>query len=223
MKESEIKGFRVETCFGGLKCPNRAIETEPLVERIIRLLETENLPAFLQAQIQAPIKHHHEFRVAVSDCPNACSQPQIKDIGIIGAILPKVADVSCTACGACSLDCIEHAITVDTKTKKPVIDFKLCVKCGQCVKSCPTHTLAVGEKGFRIQVGGKLGRRPQLASEIPGIYHEDEIISLVGECISFYKKHGKNGQRFGSIIARSGLDEIINPLKRGNSHEKEFS
>lgn len=213
MKESEIKGFRVETCFGGSRCPNRAIETEHLVEPIIRLLETENLPAFLQAQIKAPIKYHHEFRVAVSDCPNACSQPQIKDIGIIGAILPKVEDVPCSACGACSLDCIEHAITVDTKTKKPIIDFKLCVKCGQCVKICPTHTLAVGEKGFRIQVGGKLGRRPRLASELPGLYHEDDAVSMVSACIAFYKKHGKKGQRFGSIIARWGLDEIIHLFK----------
>ena len=32
--ESEIKGFRVETCFGSSGCPNRANETENLVERI---------------------------------------------------------------------------------------------------------------------------------------------------------------------------------------------
>ena len=28
------------------------------------------------------LKFHHEFRVTVADCPNSCSQPQIKDIGI---------------------------------------------------------------------------------------------------------------------------------------------
>ncbi len=210
MKHPEIKGVRVETCFGGLKCPNRAIETESLVERIITRLKTEDLGSFLQAQLQEPTKYHHRFTVAVSDCPNACSRPQIKDIGILGAVLPKVADIFCTGCNLCVLECKENAITVDTKTKKPAIDFQLCVKCGQCVKNCPTHTLAVCQKGFRIQVGGKLGRRPQLGAELPGLFNEEAAVSMVSACIRFYKKHGKNGERFGSLIGRFGLDEIIN-------------
>ena len=31
---------------------------------------------------------HHEFRVSLSACPNACSRPQIVDIGLIGAVTP---------------------------------------------------------------------------------------------------------------------------------------
>jgi anaerobic sulfite reductase subunit C len=211
MKQPEIKGFRVETCFGASKCPNRTSETEHLVELIVQVFATEDLSSFLQTHIKESIKYHHELKLAVSDCPNACSQPQIKDIGIIGAILPMVGDIPCTACEACVVECKEHAIAMDEKIKKPVVDFHLCVKCGQCLKICPTHTLAVGEKGFRIQVGGKLGRHPQLATELPGLNNEEDVVSIVRACIRFYKKYGKNGQRFGSIVARSGLKEIINP------------
>ncbi|MBU4316972.1 MAG: 4Fe-4S dicluster domain-containing protein [Proteobacteria bacterium] len=211
MKKPGIKGFRVETCFGGAKCPNHIHETEHLVDLMVKRFEAENLLGFLQEHIQEPIKYHHEFRMSVSNCPNACSRPQIKDIGIIGAILPKVADIPCNSCEACSVNCKENAIAINTEFKHPVIDLELCVRCGQCVKNCPTHTLAIGEKGFRVQVGGKLGRRPQLAKELPGLYNEEEVVSILSKCISFYKMQGENGERFGHIIARIGLDQIINP------------
>lgn len=209
MKRFDIKGFRVEACLGASKCPNSAHDAAPLAKRIIRLFETENLLAFLQAHVEEPLKYHHEFKVAVSDCPNACSRPQIKDIGIIGAVLPVVTDIACTECVACARNCQEHAIVVDTTLKKPTLDLNSCVKCGQCVTLCPTHTLAVGKKGFRVQVGGKLGRHPQLATELPGIYTEDEVVSIVSACISFYKTHGGNGRRFGALLNRFGLDVIL--------------
>ncbi|MBA3028346.1 MAG: 4Fe-4S dicluster domain-containing protein [Desulfobacteraceae bacterium] len=211
MKKMGIKGFRVETCFGGAKCPNRILETGHLVELIVKGFEAENLLGFFQEQTQEPIQYHHEFKTSVSDCPNACSRPQIKDLGIIGAILPKIVDIPCNACEACSVNCKENAIAINTEFKHPVIDLELCVRCGQCVKICPTHTLAIGEKGFRIQVGGKLGRRPKLGTELPGIYNEEEVISILSKCISFYKMQGKNGERFGQVLARFGMNEIINP------------
>jgi dissimilatory sulfite reductase (desulfoviridin) alpha/beta subunit len=210
MKDPSIKGFRVETCSGGSNCPNRAVETESLAARIIEQFEVENLADFLRVHVGGPSKYHHVIRASISDCPNACSQPQIKDIGIIGAVRPAVLDVACDVCGACSQKCKEQAIIVDARLKKPLIDYNLCVKCGHCVAVCPTHTLAEGEKGFRILLGGKLGRHPKLATELPGLFSEDETVCIIGACIRFYKKHAKNGERFGSLIARYGLDEIIN-------------
>jgi dissimilatory sulfite reductase (desulfoviridin) alpha/beta subunit len=210
MKKSGIHGFRVKTCFGGSKCPNRIYETEALTGLIADRFEAAKLLEFLRDSIQAPLKHHHEFKVAIAGCPNACSRPQIEDIGILGAVLPKVVDRPCTGCEDCVVACKEQAITLDAEREMPVIDFTACVQCGVCVKTCPAGTLVVGEEGFRFQVGGKLGRKPQLAMELPGLYKEDQVVSLVDACIALYKKHAKNGERFGSIINRSGLKEIIN-------------
>ena len=208
--ESEIKGFRVETCFGNSGCPNRAIETERLVKRIERLLESEKLLDFLKAQVKEPLKFHHEFRVTLADCPNACSQPQIKDIGIIGAILPKIGANPCTLCEVCVLTCKENAIILDKTKKSPIINFKSCVMCGQCIDACPTGTIEIEKKGFRVQVGGKLGRHPQLAVELPGIFNEYQVIEIIKSSISLYKKHSKNGERLGSFIKRTDLNAIIN-------------
>jgi dissimilatory sulfite reductase (desulfoviridin) alpha/beta subunit len=209
MKKPGIKGFRVKTCFGGSKCPNRIDETQALAGWIADRFEVAKLLDFLRGSVTEPLKHHHEFKVAIAGCPNACSRPQIQDIGIIGAFLPVVSEVPCTGCGACVLECKEQAITLDTEMEMPAIDFTACVQCGVCIKICPSQTLTVGKKGFRFQVGGKLGRKPRLATELPGLYNEEEVLALVDACIFMYKKHGKSGERFGFILQRVGLDEII--------------
>jgi dissimilatory sulfite reductase (desulfoviridin) alpha/beta subunit len=109
----EIKGYQIETCFGPEGCPNRAVEGDRLVQRLEDILKKAQLRAFLEKNVVGGLKLHHEFRVSVADCPNACSQPQIKDIGIIGAAEPMISDEECTLCEACVEACKEDAITLD--------------------------------------------------------------------------------------------------------------
>ena len=91
--ENEIKGYDVSACFGGEGCPNSvAPSTAQLVKDIEALMEKANILAFLKSKVKGDLKFHHEFRVSISDCPNACSRPQIADIGIIGAAFPGLTD-----------------------------------------------------------------------------------------------------------------------------------
>jgi len=198
--ESEIKGYQLDTCFGPGGCPNRACIADGLVEEIERLLKKEDLLRFLKQHVKEDLKFHHEFRVTLADCPNACSQPQIKDIGIIGACLPRLTREACTHCRACVAACEEGAVDAVEGDDFPVIDFERCVKCGRCISACPTGTIAAGQKGFRVQLGGKLGRHPRLARELTGIYTEKEVLEIVGACIDFYKKNSKKGARFADIL-----------------------
>jgi anaerobic sulfite reductase subunit C len=205
---SEIKGYQIDTCFGPSGCPNRAIVGDRLVERIEALLKKEDLLAFLKQTVPGDIKFHHEFRVTLADCPNACSQPQIKDIGIIGACTPALTDEACSACGACVEVCKENAITLDDAGEIDEIDYNLCLLCGQCIDACPTGTITAGDKGFRVQIGGKLGRHPQLARELPGIFSEDEVLAIVKDCIAFYKRNSKHGQRFAQIFRAHDFENL---------------
>ena len=204
--EEEVKGFQVETCFGPSGCPNRAIACDDLPRKIEDLLSRRNLRSFLAEKVKGPLKLHHEFRVSISDCPNACSRPQIADIGLIGARRPYVSEEPCTQCGACVEACREGAILLAGKW--PVVHWEKCVSCGQCIAACPTRTLQEEKKGFRIQVGGKLGRHPRLAEELPGIYSPEETLEIIGRCLDHYQKHCRHGERFGEVLERTGIKEL---------------
>lgn len=208
--ESEIKGYQVDTCFGTGGCPNRVMESADLADRIETLLKEEDLLGFLKQTVTGDLKFHHEFRITLSDCPNACSQPQIKDIGIIGANIPRITDKPCSLCEACVEECRENAISL--REDGVDIDLERCVYCGRCMEVCPTLTIVSGEKGYRVQLGGKLGRHPRLAKELPGLYGEDEVVSLVKKSIQFYKENSQNGRRFGEILESSDFfDHLARP------------
>ena len=196
---SEIRGYRLDACFGSGGCPNRAVESEGLLARLEKLLQQEDFPGFLRRHVRGDLKYHHEFRVTISDCPNACSQPQIKDIGIIGASRPVICSKACSLCGACVDVCRDQAVRLDTEKEIPVIDQDLCMQCGLCAGECPTGTITCGQKGFRIMLGGKLGRHPRLAEELPGLFSEEEVPEVVKKCIDYYKANSRNGTRFAEL------------------------
>jgi dissimilatory sulfite reductase (desulfoviridin) alpha/beta subunit len=195
----EVRGYQLETCFGPGGCPNRAIDSDTLVERLEEILQRSDLRNFLEARVKGGLKHHHEFRATVADCPNACSQPQIKDMGIIGAAEPVITNEPCTLCQLCVEACAENAVRLKDSEEMPEIDYDRCVRCGKCIDVCPTGTLATGQRGYRVLLAGKLGRHPRLAEELPGIYQEDEVLSILEGCLDYYKRNSKHGERFAEV------------------------
>jgi anaerobic sulfite reductase subunit C len=208
----EIKGYQLETCFGAGGCPNPALDSHRLLEKLEAVLKEANFRSFLEERVKGRLKHHHEFRVAVSDCPNACSQPQIKDIGIIGANEPSVTEKPCSLCRACEEACIEDAVLLRESEEIPVIDYDRCVRCGRCIRLCPTGTIDTRAKGYRILLGGKLGRHPRLAQEIPEIFGEDEVVTILKKCIDYYKQKSHHGERFAEIL--KNLSELYISLEK---------
>ena len=205
--EDEVKGYQVETCFGASGCLNRAVLDDDLSKKIEALLSKRNLKSYLKERVKGPLKMHHQFRVSISDCPNACSRPQIVDLGVIGARSPKASDVACNQCGVCAEVCREGAISF--QEEKPVVDFAKCLSCGQCLNVCPTGTLQEAARGYRILVGGKLGRHPRLASELPEIYGEEKTLKMVDRCLDYYQRHCLKGERLGEVLERTGVNQLI--------------
>ena len=210
-KPVESKGFQIETCFGADGCENRTIESEALVDELEKMLLSRNIAGFLKERVGGPLKMHHEFRICVSDCPNACSRPQIVDIGIIGALRPRLSAESCTGCGDCSSSCIERALKVEPDANAPTMDWSKCVMCGKCVCACPSGAMEEAEKGWRIMVGGKLGRHPQLGKELKGIYSKEKVLDIIERCMNIYFTHNIGGERLGAILNRIGYDLIGGP------------
>jgi len=204
----EVKGYQLDMCFGPSGCPHQIMPGDNLSKAVEAILQKADLLSFLKSKGVRDLKFHHEFRVTLADCPNACSQPQIKDIGIIAAAFPAISSEVCSGCGQCADTCREAAITVNDDPPQPAIDPGRCVACGQCMPVCPTGTLIQGPRGYRILIGGKLGRHPQLARELPGIYDQETVLDIVTACLEIYKSKSNRGERFGALLSMADFQSL---------------
>ena len=204
--EKEVSGFQVEACFGSGGCPRKAKDSKPLQKKVEDFLTGENILDFLKAHVGEKLKFHHEFRVSFADCPNACSQPQIRDICIIGAVIPDFSEALCDGCQLCDAACAEGAIFF--KEGLPVVDEEMCLACGQCIKACQSDAFSRGVSGYRVLLGGRLGRHPRLAMELPGIFDEETVFEIVRHCVGFWKSKSTKGERFSHLFTEEDFKEV---------------
>ena len=205
-EKSVVKGALVITrCGGGKACPGIApsgtILMNGLYERADELADT------------CPVSEksagtHKRFSVSVSFCPNACSRPQIADVGVIGAVSIGLKEELCGGCGACDAACRERAVEMDGRSR-PVINDR-CLFCGECLRVCPFDALFPAATGYRVLLGGKLGRHPRLGMELPGFRTEAEVIDIVVRAYQLFASY--NGEvRFADILAAHGRSWLDNP------------
>lgn len=206
--EQGVKGYGLDTCFGAGGCPNRACHSLDLPDNMEKALKEKDLKSFLKQKVEGPLKLHHNFRVSISECPNGCSRPQIADFGLLGAEMPTVSEAPCSGCGACIETCREEAIFLYEEAVQ--INESKCLACGQCIRVCPTGTLTAAEKGYRILLGGKLGRHPRLAEELQEIFSSDDVLKFLDLYLEHYLRHSTHGERFGEILERVPLSVLKN-------------
>ncbi|NPA94572.1 MAG: 4Fe-4S dicluster domain-containing protein [Thermodesulfobacteria bacterium] len=210
--DRDLRGYSVETCLGAQECSNRTLGQTNIADEIEEFLKGQKMKEFLQERLGRPLKVHNEFRVSISFCPNSCSRPQIVDVGLIGAVVvePSEQDDTCNGCGACAKVCKEDAIVLDGSDVK--ILRERCLYCGHCERVCPKSAISRVDEGFRILVGGKLGRHPQLGMELPRIYAPEDALLVVKEVVRFFKKECKKGERLGEIVSSMGFEAFLQQL-----------
>jgi dissimilatory sulfite reductase (desulfoviridin) alpha/beta subunit len=202
------KAYRVKLCWGieSRECPNVLDPDTDLKQDLESVVETSGWPEVLIQALSREIKPLDQFSISVSGCPNGCSRPQITDFGLLQAQHPGVDAEKCTGCGACAQVCREYAIDLDSGIAR--IDSGRCLSCGLCVRNCPEQVLFPARQGYRIQVGGKLGRHPRLADELSEIYSREEMLAVLERCLALHKKHYHPGVRFGQVVAEQGIEKI---------------
>jgi len=203
----EIKGWRIETCKGPKQgCPNRAAPDDALAADLDGIFHAHDFTVGLRALVGGTLRRRHEFSVAIADCPNACSRPQIADLGLIGAAEPCFTNEACHQCLGCLHACREGAVMHPGLL--PIINHERCVRCGSCCRVCLSGTLQVGRRGWRILLGGKLGRHPRLGTELAGIYRREGVLAAADCCIGFYLRNARGTERFGELLERTGEKEL---------------
>ena len=147
---TENSGYIIEHCRPN--CPRVAKSWETIKQDLDSALSSLNLFETLTEKFK-PLLYHQIAKISLAGCPNGCSQPLIKDFGILGYVTPKIADKVCQSCRACVIACQENALSPSNGVIS--INPTLCLSCGDCIRVCPTGTLSPGECGWNLYLGGR--------------------------------------------------------------------
>jgi len=147
----------------------------------------------------------HKFKICVTGCPNACIKPVENDFGIMGVVRKIFVKEKCNYCRLCQEVCPVGAIKVEEDELH--YDPSKCIFCGDCIFACPSYAWEREKVGYKIFVGGKMGKFPDLGREVFSFWEgEERLFQLIEKTLEFYKEAGKKGERFGGTLGRIGLD-----------------
>ncbi len=200
MQEIKNDFYLIETCraFSSRDCPNRAAAEQNAPDYLRKLVESSHWHKIMSAGLEKDLKPHQKLKISLAGCPNGCSRPHIHDLGLIGAGFPLVYKSSCTGCGNCVEACRENAVGLHQDMA--VIDHERCLGCKECIRACPDGALCAGKQGYRIVVGGKLGRRPVLASELNGVYSLKQAEAVLDKVLEWHRQAFANGLRVNHVM-----------------------
>ncbi len=157
---------------------------------------------------------HHKFKVGFAGCPFDCPKSATNDIGLQGAIWPKLVSEECISCGLCAKSCTEGAIGIGPD-KKPAFQPDSCIYCGDCVKVCPTGAWQTAKKGYTVRIGGKWGRHPLVGTLFATFLPEDRVVEFIAAVLGWYREKaaGLGRIRIGDVILKEGPDALLSHLR----------
>lgn len=192
------RGFQLEHCRPN--CPKAARDWHKLYDDLNTKLTELNLQQILQDRFH-PVRNHHLPKVCLAGCPNGCSQPNIKDFGISGYVTPKITAVPCTECDACVHSCLEEALI--RVPKGIIIDKSRCISCGDCLEVCPSGTLTFGESGWKLLLGGRVGRHPKFAESVGQVITDQEVVDWISAALIRYLEEAEPQERLTCFLERA--------------------
>ncbi len=182
----------ITSCPGNSECNYGIIDTYGMGDLLDKEFFGEDMPV--------------KIKFAVTGCPNACAKPQENDFGVMGVLRPKINTEACTGCGTCTFMCPEKAIVMEED--KATIIWDKCNLCGACVGTCPSDLIIEEWKGYRIFVGGKIGRHPRLGRDFTDVRSPQEAVAMFRKIINWSKKNTNIGERFGDCLERVGFEKF---------------
>lgn len=190
------RSYNLEHC--RKHCSKAAQDWTEFYQELEEALNELNLLETLEERFQ-PFHFHHIPKIALAGCPNGCSQPQIKDLGVTGFITPQHSENFCSGCQACVSVCLEQALTWKDDI---FLQSDLCLSCGECIRVCPTGKITSKESGWKLSIGGRLGRHPQIAKWVGHAETGEEVKNWILGILQDYKEEGLKEERLTRYLDR---------------------
>jgi GMP synthase-like glutamine amidotransferase/ferredoxin len=202
--------YTIALCRGKGSCSFGLVTLEPIREAIETVIADSPWNAFVASARGGRIRPHDMLRIALSACPNGCSQPQIQDIGLIAALRPREVASHCTGCGLCEKTCREAAILF--QDGRAVNRPETCLACGECARVCPAHAIICEPMGFRLLLGGRMGRHPVWATELSGLVAQEKIPDLFQNLLRLLLRESRQGEPPRKVLARFDIQQVRDEL-----------
>lgn len=202
--------YKVDTCRAGYSfCPTQIFNLKGLKQETEALLKRLNFTQRLADKLpdDAMILAHHHFKVGLSGCVNGCATPEAKSFGVSGTARPCVTDKECDQGFGCVDTCKRGAIVI--RDGGPVINRNLCDGCGQCIKVCPHGVLVAEEKGYKVFVGGRLGRFHQAGYELFKMADQAMVLKALEATVETYLAEAAGEEHLSALLNRIGLAPIF--------------
>jgi dissimilatory sulfite reductase (desulfoviridin) alpha/beta subunit len=184
-------------------CPMILSDLSRFQDRILDILEKHDFESWVRRNVKNYFLAHNRFKISIAGCPNACTEPQIKDIGVILRAKPFY-NGDCNQCRLCEKTCRENAIVI---SDYPEFDYGRCVACGACERVCKQNAITT-EKYFDVYIGGKLGRHPQFALYVESFKDEREVLRIIEAIVGLVKEYNKT--RIGEFVNEENIGKIRN-------------
>ena len=94
------------------------------------------------------------------------------------------------------------------------IDPNLCSACGVCsTGKCPFGAVPEYQNGYKIDIGGRWGKRISHGQALTRIFtEEEEVMAVIEKAILLFKNEGIAGERFADTVKRLGFEYVNEKL-----------